>query len=726
MRTCIAIALVGLSPLCGAVAGGETWRMVRTTEPPVLDGRLDDPCWASSLARAGFIQRDPRPGEPSTEETTLYAVYTDRALYIAFFCGDSQPDRIVSRLRSRDSSVWPDDNIDLWIDPTGNGLQLYYFSTNPSGVKYDALYTSRGQDSNPLWNAHWDVAAAVGEDGWNAEFEIPFSNLKFDSDSKKPWLFNAGRLIRRTGEESYTTAVPYEHNMFYVEDAVRLVGLEGIDPGVGVKVTPYAKGDHRWFPPLPTEDNTDFQGNAGIDIDVDIGSNLTLAAAVYPDFAEIDLNPDQYQIGFDQIFVPETRPFFLRDSNYFNTINFQPFYSRRIGTRLFDENGVYHDADIVVGARLTGKVGKVGMGAFYTHTDEALSEPASDWVIGRTAYELGPRSFVGLVGTMRSAAAVSYDGTAYSAYDFGSFGLDYEYYFKDNWNTWGMLIGTHDTRFPRNELSAQYGHSGGMAWRRGGFEAWGNYVDSAERFSTDETGFVPRTDVRTVEGGVSQQWGFGDALFRNLRAHLHGIQHRDRDWDRAFDQYELELSTLTRFSWRLNLNLIAGVDQRFYREGEKHDFYGLATEFNTNPAAVVSLFGETIYGSLADYTTSSWGRLSHNSLGVSISPLTQLQLGGHLQYNRWWMDKGQPSSDYDVAIWQTTAEYLFTRELFFRLFGQGSTQNDQNVFRALLGWEYTPDSNLYLAYEQWRDDSDGAFELVNHGIFLKLDHFVQF
>ncbi|MCU0613390.1 MAG: carbohydrate binding family 9 domain-containing protein [Candidatus Eisenbacteria bacterium] len=374
-RAILTHGLVALAFLCTSSAAEETWHVARTTDPPVLDGSLDDPCWALGTPRIGFIQRDPNPGEPSREQTTLYSVYTDDALYIAYHCGDSQPDRIVSRLRSRDSSVWPDDDIDLWIDPTGNGLQLYYFSTNPAGVKYDALYTSRGRDSNPLWDAHWDVAAAITEDGWNAEFEIPFSNLKFDFDPGRPWLFNAGRVIRRTGEESYSTAIPYEHNMFYVEDAVRLVGLQGIDPGVGVKVTPYCKGDHRWFPSLTEEDDTDLQTSVGADIDVDIGSNLTLAAAIYPDFAEIDLNPDQYQIGFDQVYVPETRPFFLRDSNYFNTINFQPFYSRRIGKRLFDEEGVYHDADIVAGVRLTGKVGKFGLGSFYAHTDEALSEP---------------------------------------------------------------------------------------------------------------------------------------------------------------------------------------------------------------------------------------------------------------------------------------------------------------------------------------------------------------
>ena len=59
-----------------------------------------------------------------------------------------------------------------------------------------------------------------------------------------------------------------------------------------------------------------------------------------------------------------------------------------------------------------------------------------------------------------------------------------------------------------------------------------------------------------------------------------------------------------------------------------------------------------------------------------------------LEFNRWWMDEGEPVDDYDVTIWQATAEYLTTRELFFRLFSQGSSQNDIYTFRTLIGWEF--------------------------------------
>jgi hypothetical protein len=98
-------------------------------------------------------------------------------------------------------------------------------------------------------------------------------------------------------------------------------------------------------------------------------------------------------------------------------------------------------------------------------------------------------------------------------------------------------------------------------------------------------------------------------------------------------------------------------------------------------------------------------------------------VNGELEYSKWWMARGETAENYDVAIWRGDIEYLHSRELFFRLFGQGSTQNDIYTFRALIGWEFSPDSCIHVAYEQTRDDSGGSFELSDQGVFLKVDRF---
>ncbi len=714
-----------LLPLAGGSAA--THQAIRVDDAPVIDGRLVDPCWALANPWEGFTQRDPSPGEASTEQTNVHLVYTEHALYVAFECFDTQMDRVVARLRHRDMSVYNDDNIDFWVDPTGTGRQLYYFSTNPAGVKYDSFYTNRANYRNEQWDAHWNLATATEDDRWIAEFEIPFTNFKFESDVDRPWLFNAGRVIRRSGEETYIVSVPYDHSMFFTEDAVRLTGFDGIAAGVGIKLVPYSKSDFRHYPELSGDDENDFTPRAGVDVDVDIGRNLTLASAFFPDFAEIDLDPDQYQIGLDQVFVPETRPFFLRDVNYFRTVDFMPFYSRRIGKRLFDDNGIYQDADIVAGARLTGKTGPFGIGGFYAHTQEALWEPESDWGVARLTYDTAPNSYVGAMATGRAARTVTYQGSEQEAYEFASLGADFEHFFGENsWNSWGALVVTNDTRFEKNRFDEQYGATLGVGHRRDGFQVWGRYRDTAERFTTDETGYLDIGNLRSFRGGAGYQFGFGNALFRNLALEVEGGQDRQRDWGRGLDQYEVSARTLTRFNWRFSLTGMYGEDYLYYGPGQRDAWTLGILGLSTDPAGKAQLNAETWYGSLADYTTLSWGRLFSERAEVALHPLSRLGLTGVLRYSKWWMRDGEPSEDYDVTIWQGIAEYLFTRELFFRLFGQGSDQTDLYTFRALLGWEFLPDSNIYLAYEQWRDDSEDDFELVNQAVFLKIDYFLQY
>ena len=168
-----------------------------------------------------------------------------------------------------------------------------------------------------------------------------------------------------------------------------------------------------------------------------------------------------------------------------------------------------------------------------------------------------------------------------------------------------------------------------------------------------------------------------------------------------------------------------GVDNMFYDPGMLDTYSFGGGGFGTDPSKALSVSTNFFVGSMPDYTTNSWGTLSHNEIDIGYTPIPELQIFGELDYNKWWIDDGEPAEDYDVTIWTVTGEYLYSRELFFKLFGQGSTQTDLYTLRVLTGWEYKPDSNIYLAYEQWRDDTDGDFDLVNHGIFLKIDHYFQ-
>src|SRR6266705_2882242 len=58
-----------------------------------LDGRLDEPFWATADSIDDFRQREPREGSPATERTLVRVAHDADALYIVVRCYDSNMQR---------------------------------------------------------------------------------------------------------------------------------------------------------------------------------------------------------------------------------------------------------------------------------------------------------------------------------------------------------------------------------------------------------------------------------------------------------------------------------------------------------------------------------------------------------------------------------------------------------------------------------------------------------
>ena len=79
---------------------------VRTSTPPTIDGRLDEPAWATAPAVASFTQKFPDEGRAPSDPTTMRILYDDEAIYVAFECTQKHS-RVVERLTRRDRSSRP-------------------------------------------------------------------------------------------------------------------------------------------------------------------------------------------------------------------------------------------------------------------------------------------------------------------------------------------------------------------------------------------------------------------------------------------------------------------------------------------------------------------------------------------------------------------------------------------------------------------------------------------
>ena len=148
----------------------------RLPEAPTVDGRLDDEAWRHAAPVSTFVTPD---GAPASRPVEVRIGYDDVTLYVAMDSRDD-PGALVARETTPDGPVWADDSFEVFLDPDRDRATYFQLATNPLGTPF-SLRGSREKDGrvtlDTTWDPHWQVAVGRGEQGWSAEFAIPFADL---------------------------------------------------------------------------------------------------------------------------------------------------------------------------------------------------------------------------------------------------------------------------------------------------------------------------------------------------------------------------------------------------------------------------------------------------------------------------------------------------------------------------------------------------------------------
>ena len=87
---------------------------VKIEEPPTIDGILDDACWKIAPEATNFTHVS--NGNPVEDDSVVKLIYTDAAIYVAWYLRDSVPDKIVT---------YPDTRLYQIRDDRGLGFLQY-------------------------------------------------------------------------------------------------------------------------------------------------------------------------------------------------------------------------------------------------------------------------------------------------------------------------------------------------------------------------------------------------------------------------------------------------------------------------------------------------------------------------------------------------------------------------------------------------------------------------
>jgi hypothetical protein len=459
--------------------------IARVDKAPTLEdfaGMKPSPEWEGKLTKLdNFIQAEPKDGVPGTFRTEAYLGFDSKNLYIIFVCFDSAPGKLRARLARREN-IYDDDTVQVMLDTFHDRRRAYSFVINPLGIQLDRLYTeTSGFDDS--WDALWDSEGKITPEGYVTRMAIPFRSLRFPTDAKEMGIV-LQRIIPRLNEKTYWPRVSSKIDGRLNQEGT-LNGFDKISPGRNIQLIPYAQ--FRSFQALNQVDpNAPFfqrkraEFDGGLDAKFVVKDRLVLDFTVNPDFSQVE--SDEPQVTVNQrfeVFFPEKRPFFLENSNFFDS-PISLVFTRRI-------------ADPQFGVRATGKLGRYAIGMLFADDQSpGRSVVASDPLFEKRAYfgivrvnrDIGKHNTIGMIYTERNV------GTAFNRVG----GLDFTLKAGNNWRAEGQVI-TSSTRETDGSTFAgpAYHFWGGYSGRKLNFNSM--FQDNSGGFVT-HTGFFRRPDTR--------------------------------------------------------------------------------------------------------------------------------------------------------------------------------------------------------------------------------------
>ncbi|MGG7036175.1 MAG: DUF5916 domain-containing protein, partial [Flavobacterium sp.] len=167
-----------------------------TKEKIIIDGKFDEEIWQKAEVASDFVMIEPDNGRPiaSEKRTEVKILYDDNSVYVAATLYDDKPNKILSELTLRDNFATAE-HFGVFFNGFNDGQQEYRFYLSSAGVQIDGIYTEeRGEDF--LWDAVWESRVKITDFGWVVEMRIPYSALRFPTESQQIWGLNFYREIR--------------------------------------------------------------------------------------------------------------------------------------------------------------------------------------------------------------------------------------------------------------------------------------------------------------------------------------------------------------------------------------------------------------------------------------------------------------------------------------------------------------------------------------------------
>ena len=531
-------AVLGALLLAGALAGpaaaqeaaaGKRARVPfpvpRTTEALTLDGAIAETLWEQALMLP--LRYEVQPGEniDPPVRTEMLIAYDDLNLYVGFRCHDDDPSAIRARFTDRDS-MFSDDFVGIVLDTFNDERRAFEFFANPLGVQADMLMDDVPGNEDSNWNAIWESAGRITDQGYEVEFLIPLTQLRFETTAgDQIWGIDGIRSYPRRDRHHITLFPRDRGENTYLGQEEKIIGFAGIQRVQNLEIVPTVTA-------LQTLQRKD--ADLGLTVKWGVTPNVTLNATVNPDFSQVEADAVQLDVNTQfALFFPETRPFFLEGADLFRTARLNLLHTRQV---------VQPDGAL----KVSGKTGRHAFGLFSARDETTtiilpgslrsrtrVLDADTTATVGRYRADVGDRSTVGAMVTDRRGGGYFNNVVAFDS--------RYRITSADSLSATVAVATTQDEpgaggvaapeQRSDSAIDVFYNH-GVRNWN-----TYANYTDMGKDFRAD-VGFITQVDTRRGEVGGGWTW------------HGEGGQFYDRiNVSTNYDQTEEEDGSLLEREW---------------------------------------------------------------------------------------------------------------------------------------------------------------------------------
>ena len=704
----------GVAASAGILAGRPSVTIVRTDEPPRIDGRLDDGVWQRATRITEFVQESPLEGALATEDTDVYIAYDDNYLYFGMHAHYADPSMARANRVDRDRAGFGDDTISVYFDTFLDQQRAYVFSLNGYGVQGDSLLDSRGGGGGPggggrggrggggrgrggvprgdsSWDALFESGGTLVDDGWTAEMAIPFKSLRYPSvgDQDHRWGFQIARRIRSKDETVVWAPLSRDISGFLPQMGL-LDGMSGLSTSRNLEILPTVTAVQ--VGSLDTASGgfqTESQPEAGVNLKYGLTSNLTLDFTYNPDFSQIE--SDRPQIEVNQrfpLFFSELRPFFLEGQEIFSLpgpVNF-------VHTRTI--------VDPRYGAKVTCKVGKTTLGVLFANdeapgnvddpTDAAFGKTANV-AIARARYDLYAESHIGAIVTDREFL----DGYSRLV------GADGQFRLSDTTSIGFRAITTQNRDLDLLDTS---GNMFDVSMRSQGRNL--NYFVAGYTIDPDfdtAVGFVRRRDIKAITSQLGYRWWPESWLINWGPEVSYG-----RNYNFA-DVLEDEIRRVgVNMQFVKNVRVNASVNRDMERFGGiNFDKTRYSLGGNVNTLQAISFGGFFGFGDEIRYDEINpfLGTGGSGGLFMTVRPFSRLQSQINISTSR-LTDPFDDTEVFDVKIYRAQTTYQFTDRLLLRNIMEYNTFDRTLGANVLFTYRVNSGTVFFIGYDDRYQQGD--------------------